>query len=173
MSDFYVNNSGSATAPYETRAKGINTLKALIDAAVIGADDVIYFSDDGQIDDSGAAIPDINYKVLLKPDPLNTGRPEIKVHPTLQAIVNADQFYDISGIKLIKEADTVSGNFIFLAATTWQKCLIEDNEFEVIGGGVSNAAIGISVDADATFADTDGRIKRNKFINVNVDIQLS
>jgi len=173
MADFYVNSNGSATAPYETRAKGIATLKALIDAAVIADTDTIYFSDDGQIDDSGAALPDINYKVLLKPDPLNTGMPEIKVSPTLQAIYNASQFYDISGIKFIKEADTVSGNFVHLAATTWQKCLIEGNEFEVIGGSVSNTAIGVEINDAATFADSDGQIKRNKFVNVDIDILIS
>lgn len=56
MSVYFVNASGSATAPYDTVAKGAVNITTLTSGISLGSGDFVEFTDDGVIDDTGAEI---------------------------------------------------------------------------------------------------------------------
>lgn len=165
MATYFLNANGSETSPYDTPAKGANTIKTLLDNITQGDGDIIEVTDDGIIDDSGAAIPVFTKQMTIRSYSQNTSK------PTIQLITNNYGIVFSTGANIITVTDLIfykAGNgqstWIVYQPTSFNTLIITGCEF-ISELAATSSGEGIKVDTPATFSN-ECRLENNKFINL-------
>ena len=101
MAEYFVNALGSETSPYDTRAKGMNTVKGLADDIGAFSDgDIISITDDDEIDDSVSASIQTDKSITLRSALDNTIMPTWNLNGAVENLVFTNGSPKIYGLKM-------------------------------------------------------------------------
>lgn len=165
MAVYFVNANGSETSPFDTPAKGANTIEHLIDgvAVTLLSGDIIEVTDDAEIDDSGMlSFINIDVPIIVRGYVENTNKPIIKVS-TATVLFGIDAAILVQGIRFYKTG-SITTSVVFEIGTIANGCEISNCEFDG-GGATDNHAIIQVVEAKNSKFTTAPKIIGNKFKN--------